>query len=81
MRELGYQDKLAELKKDLKDFRVEFVFSDWKRIFVDGLIELSKIFRGDLKFIESEQKIFVTFQAKKEILAQILNVLRILTPN
>ena len=24
MRELGYQDKLAELKKDLKDFRVEF---------------------------------------------------------
>ena len=62
------------------NLRVEIVFNDIKTISAQGIIELNKIFRRDLKLIESSQRIFVTFRAKNKLLIQILNVLKILTP-
>ena len=64
-----------------KDLRVEFVFSDLKRIAAQGLIDLSKIFRRDLKFIESSQRLFITFKSETNLLPRVLNVLKSLKPN
>ena len=61
------------------NFRVEIVFSDLKRISAQGIIELSKIFRRDFKFIETSQRIFLTFKTKNNLLTRILNVLKILS--
>lgn len=63
-----------------KNLRVEIIFNDLKSISAQGVIELSKIFRRDLKFIESSQRIFLTFMTKKNLLCSLLNVLKILTP-
>ncbi|MBQ6297165.1 MAG: transcription-repair coupling factor [Selenomonadaceae bacterium] len=61
-----------------KDLRVEILFSDLKKLSVQGIIDLSKIFRRDFKFVESSQRIFLTFRTKKNMLSRILNVLRAL---
>lgn len=63
-----------------KNLRVEIVFSDLKTINAQGIIDLSKIFRQDLKFVESSKRIFITFKTKKNFLTQIINVLKMLTP-
>ena len=62
------------------NLRVEIIFSDLKKISADGIIALNKIFRRDFKFIESSQKIFLTFTTPNEILSKILNALKSLTP-
>ena len=61
-----------------KDLRVEIVFNDVKKISAQGIIELARIFRRDFKFIESSQRIFLSFKTKKNLLTQIFNVLKIL---
>ena len=61
------------------NLRVEIVFNDIKTITAQGLIELNGIFRRDFKFIESSQRIFITFRAKDKLLIQILNILKILS--
>ena len=61
------------------NLRVEIVFNDIKTIAAQGLIELNRIFRRDFKFIESSQRIFITFRAKDKLLIQILNILKILS--
>ena len=63
-----------------QNLRVEIVFADVKKISTQGLLELSKIFRRDLRFVESEHRIFVTFKTTKNLLTRILNVLRSLMP-
>ena len=63
------------------NLRVEITFNDLKKVSAQGIIELSKIFRSDFKFLESTQRIFLTFNTKKSLLTRILNVLRILTPS
>ncbi|MBO4780144.1 MAG: transcription-repair coupling factor, partial [Selenomonadaceae bacterium] len=63
-----------------KNLRVEIVFSDLKTINAQGIIDLSKIFRQDLKFVENSKRIFITFKTKKNFLTQIINVLKMLTP-
>ncbi len=60
------------------NLRVEIVFNDIKTISAQGLIELNRIFRRDFKFIESSQRIFITFRSKNKLLIQILNSLKIL---
>lgn len=64
-----------------QNLRVEIIFSDMKLLSADGLLDLMRDFRRDLKFVESAKRIFLTFQTKKNILPRILNALRILTPN
>ena len=59
-----------------KELRVEIVFSDVKNLSVDGIIDLSRIFRRDFKFNESSQRIFLTFRTNKEILSKILIALK-----
>ena len=63
-----------------QNLRVEIVFSDVKRISAQGIIALSKLFRRDLKFIESSQRIFLTFKTNKNLLSRLVNVLKSLTP-
>ncbi len=63
-----------------QNLRVEIIFNDIKKISAQGIIGLSKIFRRDLKFIESASRIFLTFKTKKNLLSRILNVLKSLTP-
>ena len=63
-----------------KDLRVEFVFSDLKLIAAQGLIDLSKVFRNDLKFIESSQRLFLTFKTEANLLSRILSALKGLMP-
>ncbi|MBR0260559.1 MAG: transcription-repair coupling factor [Selenomonadaceae bacterium] len=63
-----------------QNLRVEIVFDDLKKISTQGIIDLSKIFYRNFKFIESSQRIFLTLTTKKNILTQILNVLKILIP-
>ena len=60
------------------NLRLEIVFNDIKSISAQGLIELNRIFLRDFKFIESSQRIFITFRSKNKFLTQILNVLNIL---
>ena len=62
------------------NLRVEIVFSDLKRILAQGIIELSRAFRRDFKFLEGTSRIFLTLKAKENLLVLILNVLKILTP-
>lgn len=62
------------------NLRVEIVFSDLKRISAQGIIELSRAFRRDFKFLEGTSRIFIAFKSKEKLLVQILNVLKILTP-
>ncbi len=64
-----------------KDLRVEFVFTDLKRIAAQGLIDLSKVFRSDLKFIESSQRLFLTFKTEANLLSRILSALKSLMPH
>jgi len=61
-----------------QNLRVEIIFSDLKKTSAQGIIELSKIFRHDFKFIEDSRRIFLTFRTKKDILNSILNVMRTL---
>ena len=63
-----------------KNLRVEIVFSDLSLIAAQGLIDLSKIFRSDLKFVESAKRIFLTFKTKTNLSERVLNVLKSLTP-
>lgn len=63
-----------------QNLRVEIIFDDVSSISASGLLELSKIFRRDLKFIESSQRIFITLKTKKNLPTRIFNVLRSLTP-
>ena len=63
-----------------QNLRVEFVFSDLKKISADGIIWLNKIFRRDFKFLETSQRIFLTFWTKKNLLSKISDVLKSLTP-
>ena len=63
-----------------QNLRVEIIFADVKKISAQGVIELSKVFRRDMKFIESAQRIFLTLKTKKNLLVRLLNVLKILTP-
>ncbi|MBR2518181.1 MAG: transcription-repair coupling factor [Selenomonadaceae bacterium] len=62
-----------------KNLRVEIIFGDVKKISSYGLIQLGKIFRKDLKFVESAQRLFLTFHTKKNLLNKIFNVLKGLT--
>ncbi|MBR4904081.1 MAG: transcription-repair coupling factor [Selenomonadaceae bacterium] len=62
------------------NLRVEITFNHLENISAQGIIELSKIFRSDLKFLENSQRVFLTFNTKKNLLTRILNVLKILTP-
>ena len=62
-----------------QNLRVEIIFSDVKKFSAQGIIELSKLFRRDFKFIESSQRIFLTFKTKKNLLIRVLNVLKILS--
>ncbi len=64
-----------------RDFRVEFVFADVKRLSAQGLLELMKTFRRDLKFVESAQRLYITLRDKKNLLNRVLNVLKSLTPH
>lgn len=59
-----------------KNLRVEIIFSDLSLIAAQGVLDLSKIFRRDLKFVESAQRLFLTFKTKKNLLSRILNVLK-----
>ena len=61
-----------------QNLRVEIVFNDIKKISAQGVIELSRVFRRDLKFIESSQQIFLTFNTKKGLLSRTLNALKLL---
>ncbi|MBR4641453.1 MAG: transcription-repair coupling factor [Selenomonadaceae bacterium] len=70
--------KLGVLSIKEKDLRVEIIFSDIKKISAQGIIDLSKIFRRDFKFIESSQRIFLTVKTKKNLLSSVLNVLKVL---
>lgn len=63
-----------------QNLRVEIIFSNLKLISAQGIIELARIFRRDFKFIESSQRIFLTFKTKKNLLSRILSVLKALTP-
>ena len=63
-----------------QNLRLEIIFSDVKKISAQGIIGLSKIFRRDFKFIESSQRIFLTFRTKKNLLSRILDVLKSLSP-
>ena len=63
-----------------QNLRVEIVFADLKLISTDGLIELSKNFGRDMKFLEGTQRIFLTFRTEKNFLTNILNALKKLTP-
>lgn len=58
------------------NLRVEIVFNDIKKISAQGIIKLSRLFRSDLKFLESSSRIFLTFKTKKNLLSRILNVLK-----
>ncbi len=62
------------------NLRVEIVFNDLKRISAQGIIELSRAFRRDFKFLEVTSRIFLTVKTRENILVLILNVLKILTP-
>ncbi|MBR4381953.1 MAG: transcription-repair coupling factor, partial [Selenomonadaceae bacterium] len=62
-----------------KNLRVEIIFNDVKKISSYGLIQLGKIFRKDLKFVESAQRIFLTFRTRKNLLSRIFSVLKGLT--
>ena len=64
-----------------RDLRVEIVFTDVKKISAQGVLNLSKIFRRDMKFVESAQRIFLNFKTKKNLLPRLLSVLRSLTPH
>lgn len=61
-----------------QELRVEIIFSDLKKISAQGVIELSRLFKRNFKFVESSQRIFVTFKTKKNILTRIFNVLKVL---
>ena len=61
-----------------KNLRVEIIFTDVKKISAQGVIDLSKLFRRDFKFIESAQRIFLTLRTKLNLLSQVLKVLRTL---
>ena len=63
-----------------KNLRVEIIFADVKKIAAQGVLELLKLFRNDMKFVESAQRIFLTFRTKDKLLEKIINVLKILTP-
>ena len=63
-----------------QNLRVEIIFSDVKRVSAQGIIALSKVFRRNLKFIETAQRIFLTFRTKKNLLNNLVNVLKTLTP-
>ena len=63
-----------------KNLRVEIIFSDVKKIAAQGILDLLKIFRRDMKFVESAQRIFIEFKTKEKLLEKIINVLKILTP-
>ena len=63
-----------------KNLRVEIIFADVKKIAAQGVLELLKLFRNDMKFAESAQRIFLTFRTKDKLLEKIINVLKILTP-
>lgn len=66
--------------KSIKEnnLRVEIIFSDITKISADGVINLSKLFRRDFKFIESSRRIFLTLKTKKDLLNHVLNVLKTL---
>ena len=73
--------RLAAKKLDVKsiqeqNLRVEIVFNDLTKISAQGLIDLSKVFRKDMRFLESSRRIFLTFKTKKNILGRIFSVLR-----
>lgn len=61
-----------------KDLRVEIAFSDVRNLSVNGIIELSRLFKREFKFIESSQKIFLTVKTKKDLLSKVLEVLKAL---
>ena len=61
-----------------KDLRVEIIFRDVKKLSAQGIIELSRIFRRNFKFVEDSRRISLTFRTKKNILSRILNLLRAL---
>jgi len=63
-----------------KNLRVEIIFSDLNLIAAQGLINLSKIFRSDLKFVESAKRLFLSFKTKTNLPERVLNVLKGLTP-
>ena len=62
-----------------KNLRVEIIFGDIKKVSSSGLIQLGKIFRKDLKFVESAKRLFLTFKTKKNLLTGIFKVLKVLT--
>ena len=61
-----------------KDLRVEIIFDDVEKISAQGIIELSRVFRRDFKFIENSKRIFLMFKTKNKLLTRIFNVLRVL---
>ena len=63
-----------------QNLRVEIIFSDVKKISAQGIIDLSRIFRRDMRFVESSQRIFLTFTTKNNLLSKIIDSLKILTP-
>lgn len=62
-----------------KDLRVEIVFGDLQQVSAQGIINLSKIFRDDFKFIETAQRIFILLKTKKNLLGRLINVLKSLS--
>lgn len=62
-----------------KDLRVEIVFGDLQQVSAQGIINLSKIFRNNFKFIETSQRIFIAFKTKKNLLERLINLLKSLT--
>ncbi len=63
-----------------KNLRVEIIFGDLEGVNAQGIIELAKIFRNDFRFVETSQRIFITFKTKKNLLVRLVNVLKSLTP-
>ena len=73
-----YAKKMGVKSVTERNLRVEIVFSDWELVNAQGIIDLSRVLGGDFKFIESSQRIFVTFKTKTNFLERILKVLKIL---
>ena len=71
-------DNMDQSKESVE---ASIVFSDWKLVNVQGILDLSKIFRSDFKFIEDSQRIFITFKSKKNLLEYLVNALKSLTPH
>lgn len=63
-----------------QNLRVEIIFSDIKKISAQGIIELSRIFRRDMRFVESSRRIFLNFKTKSDLLVKIIDALKKLTP-